>query len=378
MRPPAKMDWVLLFALLPILSAGLVTMYSFTDENSFFIKQLIWIAVSLIFFFGASFIDWRFLRRSNVLFGLFLGSAVLLLFLFVAGQTVKGAQSWFDFGVFSFQPVEPIKLILILILAKYFSRRHIEIANLRHLFVSGAYAFILFTLVLLQPDFGGALVVFLIWFSLVLVSGISKRHLLAVCLIGALSVAGLWVFVFKDYQKARLISFVHPLADIRGTGYNANQSMIAVGSGGLLGKGVGLGSQSRLKFLPEYETDFIFAAFAEEWGFIGVLTLCLSFGVVLFRILSAALAGRSNFESLYALGLVGFIMGQILIHAGMNVGLLPVTGITLPFMSYGGTNLVTLFLGLGILMGMRRYERDVHRELIQNEASVGALPSSVV
>lgn len=370
MKSSARMDWVLFFALLPILGAGLVTMNSFTEANTLFSRQLVWVAISLVIFCGASRIDWRFLRRSDILFGLFVGGAVLLLFLFVAGHIVKGAQSWFDFGAFSFQPVEPVKLILILVLAKYFSRRHIEITHLRHLFASGLYAFLLFVLVLLQPDFGGAVVVFCIWLGMVLVSGISKRHLAAVFCIGIISVAGLWLFVFKDYQKARLVSFVFPLADIHGSGYNAYQSMIAVGSGGLLGKGVGLGSQSRLNFLPEYETDFIFAAFAEEWGFVGVLLLLLSFGVVIWRILAAALSGRSNFEALYALGLASFIMSQVLIHAGMNVGLLPVTGITLPFMSYGGTNLVTLFLGLGILMGMRRYQRDAHRELLQNEVSL--------
>ena len=370
MRTSSRMDWLLFVALLPILGAGLLTMHSFTEANTLFSRQLVWIAVSLVLFFCASFIDWRFLRRSDIIFGLFLTATALLLFLFVTGRVVKGAQSWFDFGAFSFQPVESVKLILILVLAKYFSRRHIEIAHLRHLFVSGAYALLLFVLVLLQPDFGGALVVFCIWLGMVLVSGISKRHLAAVFCIGLVSVAFLWSFVFKDYQKARLISFVYPFADIHGSGYNAFQSMIAVGSGGLLGKGVGLGSQSRLNFLPEYETDFIFAAFAEEWGFLGVLLLCLSFGIVIWRILAAALSGRSNFESLYALGLASFIMSQVLIHAGMNVGLLPVTGITLPFMSYGGTNLATLFLGLGILMGMRRYQRDAHRELLQNEVSL--------
>ncbi len=370
MKTSARMDWTLFAALLPIVGAGLLTMHSFTEADTLFTRQLIWTAVSLLLFFGASFIDWRFLRRSDILFALFAAGATLLLFLFVAGRAVKGAQSWFDFGTFSFQPVEPVKLILVLVLAKYFSRRHIEIARLRHLFISAAYAGLIFALVLLQPDFGGALVVFCIWLCLVLVSGISKRHLAAVFCIGVFVFAGLWSFVFQEYQKARLISFMHPFADIRGSGYNAYQSMIAVGSGGFFGKGVGLGSQSRLNFLPEYETDFIFAAFAEEWGFFGVLILFACFGVVIWRILVAALSGRSNFEALYALGLASFIMSQVFIHIGMNVGLLPVTGITLPFMSYGGTSIATLFLGLGILMGMRRYRRDAHRELLQNEVSL--------
>ena len=391
---PRSIDWALLLALLPIIAAGLITMYSFENgptaqckspaagvignagqpcetpaaiQSSFFAKQLVWLALSLAAFFAASFLDWRFLRRSDVLFSCFLLGAALLLLLFVVGKVVKGAQSWFDLGPLSVQPVEPVKLILILILAKYFSRRHIEIAHIRHMFVSGLYALILFALVLLQPDFGGAIVIFLIWFGMMLLSGISKKHLAAVLLVSALSAALFWAFVFKDYQKQRLITFMHPLTDIRGSGYNAYQSTIAVGSGGLLGKGVGLGSQSRLQFLPEYETDFIFAAFAEEWGFVGILILCAAYGVVIWRILANAHYGLSNFEILYGLGLALFIMSHFFIHVGMNLGLLPVTGISLPFMSYGGTNMFVLFFGLGVLMGMRRYARAAHKELMQNE-----------
>jgi len=164
-----------------------------------------------------------------------------------------------------------------------------------------------------------------------------------------------------------LVTFLHPLTDLEGAGYNAYQSTIAVGSGGLFGKGVGYGTQSRLQFLPEYQTDFIFAAFAEEWGFFGVVILFLLYGVVLWRILLNALLGVSNFEMLFGIGLAFFFMSHLLVHVGMNIGLLPVTGITLPFMSYGGSHLLTEFAGLGILMGMRRYRRTIHRDDIKNE-----------
>ena len=388
-----SIDWLLFLALLPIMASGLVTMYSFEqgknasceqktvgdetiisegDEclteiespNLFFRKQLVWLFLSLTVFFIGSVIDWKFLRRSDVLLGLFLCGCGLLLLLFFLGTT-RGIHGWLDLGVLNIQPVEPVKLILIL--AKYFSRRHIEIAHIRHILISGFYAFVLFILVLLQPDFGGALVIAFIWFGMVMLSGISKKHFLTVLLIGALSGLFLWAYVFKDYQKQRLFTFLHPLTDIRGTGYNAYQSMIAVGSGELLGKGVGYGTQSRLQFLPEYETDFIFAAFAEEWGFIGVLLLFLCYAIVIWRILLSAMHGLSNFEILYGLGLAILIMSHFIIHVGMNIGLLPVTGITLPFMSYGGTHTLTLFAGLGILMGMRRYKRTAHKDAIQNE-----------
>ena len=365
-----RIDWLLVFFIVPIILAGLFTMKSFTPQDgaiNFFEKQIIWIVLSFIVFFSFSFIDFRFLRRTDVLVTLFLLFSALLVILFIIGYTVKGAQSWFSFGVFSFQPIDVMKLVLILILSKYFSRRHVEIRDIKHIFISGFYALIPFVLVLLQPDFGSAMVIFLIWFGMVLVSGISKTHLLFVFLSGAIIFISLWTFVFAPYQKARFISFLNPLADIHNSGYNASQSTIAVGSGQILGKGLGFGTQSRLKFLPEPQSDFIFAAYAEEWGFVGSFSILLLFGLVIWRILNSALMGASNFEMLFGMGIAIFFMSHILINIGMNIGLLPITGIPLPFMSYGGSHLVTEFAGLGILMNMRKYARSAHRDDMKNE-----------
>jgi rod shape determining protein RodA len=163
------------------------------------------------------------------------------------------------------------------------------------------------------------------------------------------------------------MNFIHPLADIQGTGYNAYQSTIAVGSGEIMGKGIGYGTQSKLKFLPEYETDFIFAAFAEEWGFIGIIFFCVTFAVLIFRIISGAFLGSGNFEILFSLGVAILFMSHFFINVAMNMGLLPVTGITLPFVSYGGSHLVTSFFALGILVSMRKNVRSVHRNSSQNE-----------
>lgn len=358
----ASIDWVLFAALMPILGAGLLTMNSFVGENYFFEKQLILVGLALSVFFLAALIDARFLRRTGVLVFLFLSTVGVLLLLFAVGSVFKGAQSWFNLGLFAVQPSDPAKLILVLVLAKYFSRRHIEIANFRHILISGFYAFVLFGLVFIQPDFGQALIIGSIWFGMVLVSGISKKHLLLVFLVGVLASACLWFFVLHDYQKTRIKTFLHPLADVRGAGYNAYQSTIAVGSGELWGKGIGYGTQSKLQFLPEYQTDFIFAAFAEEWGFAGVMVLFFLYGLVIFRLVRSALYGATNFETLFAAGLAIIILSHFLIHVGMNIGLLPVTGVTMPFMSYGGSHLITIFLGLGLLMSMRRYSRGMHRE----------------
>jgi rod shape determining protein RodA len=362
-----NVDGVLFLAALLLVLAGLVTMNSFVGSSRFFERQILWLVVSIIVFLIASSVDWNFLKNTRVIITLFFLSVGSLFLLFVLGSVFKGAQSWFDFGAFSFQPTDPIKLVVILILAKYFSRRHIEIANIRHILVSSFYMFVIFILVFLQPDFGSAIIIFFLWLGMVLVSGISKKHLLAVFLTGVVAFGGLWLFVFKPYQKARIVNFIHPLTDIRGSGYNAYQSMIAVGSGQLFGKGIGYGTQSKLQFLPEYQTDFIFAAFAEEWGFVGVIILFTLYGIVFWRILRISFRGGSNFEVLFGMGLAILFMVQSVVHIGMNIGLLPVTGNTLPFMSYGGSHLLSEFLGLGILMGMKRYSRPVHKSITKNE-----------
>lgn len=352
-----SIDWYIFIPAILISLAGLVTMDSFSGENYFFFRQSIWLLVSIIIFFIATALDWRFLRRTRVIVPIFIIVAVALLSLLVAGQVTRGVQSWFQLGAFAFQPSDPAKLVIILMLSKYFSRRHIEIKNLRHILVSGVYAFLIFILIFLQPDFGGAMVILGIWLGMVLISGISKKHLTFVVVLGAVISVVLWMFVFAPYQKARILSFIHPLADVRGAGYNAYQSTIAVGSGGVFGKGVGQGSQSKLQFLPEYETDFIFAAFAEEWGFVGVVILLILCLILLTRIVNNAQLAATNFETFFGLGVAILFSIQIAVHAGMNMGVLPVTGITLPLMSYGGSHLLTEWLALGILSSAKQHSQ---------------------
>ena len=365
-----RIDWLLVFFILPIIAAGLVTMKSFTpSENAgdFFSKQLIWISVSFAIFFIFSFIDFRFLKKTEVLVFLFLLMSFLLLVLIILGHISHGAKSWFSLGSVAFQPVDLMKLVLVLVLAKYFSRRHVEIRDIKHLFISGIYALVPLVLVLLQPDFGSAMIILFIWLGMVLVSGLSKTHLLAVFAIGLFVFMSLWFFAFHPYQKERIYNFINPLTDIHKSGYNVFQSTIAVGSGQITGKGLGFGTQSRLKFLPVPQSDFIFAAFAEEWGFIGCALILLFYCLLIWRILRNASLGASNFEILYGMGIAIYFMGHILVNIGMNIGIMPVTGIPLPFMSYGGSHLLTEFIGLGILMSMRKYGRPAHRDDMKNE-----------
>ncbi len=262
-----KIDWIMLSSALVISFLGIITMSSFTSEDAYVNHQVIWLILSLLVFFILSIFDYRFLNKTKVVVAFFLTSIFLLVAVFLLGHTAKGAQSWFTIGGISFQPSDPVKLGLIILLSKYFSRRHVEIRNFRHILVSGFYSLIIFLLILIEPDFGSALVIFFIWLGMIFVSGVSKKHLLMVFLTGAIVFSGLWVYVLKDYQKNRVLNFIHPLADTRGTGYNANQALIALGSGQVLGKGIGYGTQSKLKFLPEYKTDFIFSAYAEELKF---------------------------------------------------------------------------------------------------------------
>lgn len=362
-----SVDWVALASALALSVLGLLTMNSFTGDDPFFFRQAIWIILGVGVFFIASSVDWRFLRRSNVAAWAYAAIILPLVALVLVGNAWQGARSWFDVGAFAIQPVEFVKIVLIIALAKYFSRRHIEIRNIRHILVSGVYAFIVFVLVALQPDFGSAIIIGLIWLGLVLFSGLSRRHLFAVLALGVTAFGGLWFFGFEEYQKERVITFLHPLADIHGAGYNAYQSTVAVGSGELLGKGIGYGTQSKLRFLPEYQTDFIFAAFAEEWGFLGVLLLFALYGTLFFRILQSAMRGASNFETLFTLGVLCYFAAHFALHVGINVGLLPVTGTTIPFMSYGGSHLLAEFLALGMLSGMGRYARATHKDALRLE-----------
>lgn len=362
-----SIDWLLLVGSYVLVGAGLVTMHSFTGDSPFFERQLLWVLLSTVVLGLTAAIDARVFRRTSILVLLFGATAALLALLLVIGEPVLGAKNRFDLGFFALQPADPAQLVLVLILAKYFSKRHVEIAQLKHVFISGMYAFAFFVLLFLQPDFGSAVIVFSIWLGMVLVSGIPLKRLALIATLCMVAVGGLWVFAFQDYQKERILTFLNPLGDIQGAGYNAYQSTIAVGSGQILGRGIGYGTQSKLEFLPEFETDFIFAAFAEEWGFAGVTILFALFGVVFWRLLVAARFGASNFETLFCLGVLIWFLSHAVIHIGMNIGLLPVTGTTIPYLSYGGSHLMTEFLALGIVLSMNRYARSVRREEADRE-----------
>ncbi len=346
---------------------GIITMNTFGEGASLAPRQLIWLGISTVAYLVCATIDMRFIRRAPVIVTAFVIVASLLAALLVIGHATLGAKSWFNFGFFAFQPSDPAKLVLIALLAKYFSRRHMEIGYFWHVIMSAAYAGSLILLILVEPDMGMAVIFTSVWFGMVLASGIPKKHLLIVFAAGLVLATGLWFGGLHEYQRVRILAFLNPAADIHGSGYNAYQAVVAAGSGQVWGKGIGYGTQSKLRFLPEYETDFIFAAFAEEWGFIGVVLVLLLYGLLLAQMLAFARRMSTNFDALFTIGVVILFLAHITVHTGINLGLLPVTGTTIPFMSSGGSHLVIEFAALGIITSLARYARIVPRETALQE-----------
>ncbi len=366
-RPRLFFDWTLLLPALVLSFLGILTMSTFGQGASLAPRQILWLFVATGVYLVLSTLDMRFIRRTSVVMTLYAISFVLLALLLVIAHPVLGSRAWFSLGPVSFQPADLAKLAIIMLLAKYLSRRHVEIGDFRHILVSGAYTLTFVLLILVEPDLGNAIIFGTLWLGMMLVSGISKKHLAVLALIGLLAALALWFGGLKPYQRARIVSFINPAADIHGSGYNAYQAKIAVGSGELFGKGIGYGTQSKLRFLPEYQTDFIFAAFAEEWGFVGVVLLLFTYGLLFARLAQIARAAATNFDTFFTLGVLILFASHVAIHTSISLGLLPVTGTTIPFMSSGGSHLVLEFGALGIVTSLARHGRGAVRDVQANE-----------
>lgn len=327
--------WLFLPALfLSIL--GLVTLFSIAPE--FFQSQLIYLLISLVVFFLISQID-SFLLTGFSTIG-YLLSLLLLALTLLLGPSIRGAARWLTIGSLRFQPSEIVKPFLILFFAKFLSSPSTQ------LFKSILVLTPPLVLIFLQPDLGSALVILAIWLGIVLAKGINFKTIVSGALILAISLPLLWR-VLAPYQKERLINFLNPGRDPQGANYSQIQAQISIGSGQFLGKGLGQGTQSVLKFLPEYQSDFIFAAYAEEWGFVGV-TLMLGLYFVLFARLLSLASQTEGVKSLIFIGVFSFLFFQFAIHVAMNLNLLPITGLTLPFISSGGSSLLACWMALGI------------------------------
>jgi len=357
-----KLDWKMIGAVLALCAIGLLTLYSTNYGKPsliFFEKQVVFILIGLaIMFFFSYFDPGIFKNRGSLVIVIYLiGLSLLVLVLFLSKQ-IRGTHSWFNVADFGFQPVEMIKLVVILVLAKYFSFRHVEMYRARHVIASAIYIGLPATLILLQPDLGSTLILGAIWIGLVVLAGIKLRHLILVLIGIAIIFSLAWFGALKPYQKDRILTFLNPQRDPFGASYNLIQSKIAIGAGGIFGRGLGQGVQGRLDFLPEKHTDFIFSAFAEEWGFIGVIFLLALYGLLFYRLVKMSLHSQNNFSRIFCAGVCLMIFSELFINLSVAMGLLPITGISLPFISAGGSGILFHFVAIGIVQGFVVHTRE--------------------
>ncbi len=321
-------------------------------------RQAQFTVAGLVLMFAASVVDYRSLRAWRIWF--YLAFVALLVAVIFFGTTVFGATSWIDVGPFQFQPGEIGKLVIIIFMAGTLQTKAKSVSRQAFLTAIG-FSLVPVVMVLVQPDLGTAMITAVIVLVVGLHAKLTRAQrgvlimglVLSVGLIGA-SFKNIGPFggVLKDYQKKRLTSFINPEADKGGSGYNVYQSKITVGSGGLTGQGLGFGSQSQLNFLPVVHSDFIFAAIAEAWGLVGSYGIIGVFMFLILRILNAAKISGDEFGSLVAVGVAAMLLFQVLVNVGMNIGIMPVTGIPLPFLSYGGTAVITYFLAMGVIQSV--------------------------
>jgi rod shape determining protein RodA len=359
-RIVSNFDWITLSVTVLIALIGIMTIYSATrpledgSHSVFYIKQSIWLLMGLIAVFFIATVDYVWLSRFSLF--LYVIGLCLLIAVFLIGKTGMGAQRWLSLGPLSFQPSEFFKLAYILMLSGYLTTFPAPL-NTKALFrVFFAIAFLPFVLLAKQPDLGTAIVVLLITAGLVIAHGISKKIIALIVIISLISLPFLGNIFWgglKDYQKNRIVAFMDPDIDPEGIGYQLTQSKITVGSGKIFGKGYMRGTQGPFRFLPEKHTDFVFAAFAEEWGFMGTTTLLFLYLVLILQGLDTAKKARDDFGRLLALGITFMFLIYFFVNVGMTIGLMPVVGIPLPFMSYGGTALLSNFIAVGILISIR-------------------------
>jgi len=350
-------DWLLFLAILILACAGIAAIWSTTDGtslNSYFGKQVIYVCAGLIAFAALLYIDYHFFT-DFITFIYIAGLSVLGLVLII-GTSIHSNKSWIDIGIFRFQPSELMKFFVIIALAKYYSELDQEYLGFRELMFGGLIVFVPVLLVILQGDLGTAVTFFPIYAVLTCLAGIKRKHLLSMLLILIVAAPPAW-FLLRGYQKDRIEKVFNPGSDPHRLGYQTIQSEIAIGSGKFLGKGFKRGSQGNLGFLPARHTDFVFAVLSEEKGFVGSISILGLFLLVSSRLFRAAREAKDKVGSLIVVGVLALMLFHVVINVGMVVGLLPIAGIPLPFVSAGGSSLISFFAGMSICMGirMRRY-----------------------
>ncbi len=356
-------DWPILIVTVLILIIGGLSLYSALDVTGqhmssarYFFRQLCWIGIGFIAMFAVLTIDYQAFQ--SVAYPLYWIGVAALVLVHLLGKTSLGAQRWITIMGVNIQPSEFMKIIVIIAMARYFSvTGGAKPLSLRELAPGIALALIPAILIAKQPDLGTALSILIISGSMMLFVGIRKRYLLTAVILALVTIYPVWHYYLKPYQKHRVLVYLGLIKDFRGIGYHIYQSKIAVGSGALFGKGFLCGTQHLLQFLPEHHTDFIFSVWAEEWGFVGSVVLIGLYVILTLLGLNVARRAKNRFGTLLAFGITAMIFWQAAINIGMVLGLLPVVGITLPLISYGGSSMLTTLISVGILLNisMRKY-----------------------
>jgi len=360
-----RFDWTLVLLAIALICIGIAMIRSATSHftapgvligDSPTIRQIIYAVGGMVLLFAIAAINYRIWKDFQYV--IYASTLIILGLLFIIGHTSFGARSWLRPD--SVQPSELTKIFLILVLAKQLGLEdERELDHFRHVLGSFLLVAPVILLIYLQPDLGTAVIVAAIWLGMVFAAGVRLRHLAIFGITGAATVPAIWLSL-EDYMKARIIHFFNPQSDPSGASYNVIQALIGIGSGGLWGKGYGHGTQSQLHFLRVRHTDFIFSVLAEEMGFLGCIVLLLFIALLLFRIMKIAEASQDAFGRLIAVGVASMIFAQSFINLAMNLNLLPVTGLPLPLISYGGSSLITTLIGLGLVesVSMRRKKLD--------------------
>lgn len=357
-----RVDWNFAFVIFALNVIGLINLYSATHgvhssgNSNLFWMQIVWLTAGWGVYFVVTLIDYKFfIRFAYVFYALNLGALAAVMFF---GKSFYGAQRWLDLGFFRYQPSETMKFVMIMVLAKILARKKItDGLSFKDLALPGILTLIPFALTVKQPDLGTAILIAAISASLVFFVRVKKSILIIGLLIGVITAPLVWNFGLKSYQKNRILTFVSPGRDPRGTGYNSIQSKIAVGSGKVWGKGFRKGTQSQLEFLPERHTDFIFSVLSEEHGFIGSVFTVSLFIVLYLMGIRIATQARDKFGSLIVIGVLSYLFWHMFVNMSMVIGLMPIVGVPLPLLSYGGSSLVATMAGLGLVSSVayRKY-----------------------
>lgn len=354
-----KLDWILIGSSIALVAIGELSIWSSsTARNDFanFEKQLIFFWVGIFAMFAISFFDYRLIRNNSalILFLYAVGIAALAGLLLFAPE-IRGTKAWYRIGGISIDPIEYMKVILVFMMAKYFALRHVEVYRIRHIALTGIYFAIPIVLIALQPNLGPVLILGILWIVLLLIAGIRFQHLFGILAVGILIFSLGWTFILLDYQKSRIASFLEPELDPLGIGWSQLQSQIAIGNGGMFGQGFAQGTQTQYGFLSEPQNDFVFSAIAEEFGLFGACLVFLLLLLLIWRVVRIGINSQDNFSRLYASGFATLLIAHIFINVGMNLGLLPIIGLSLPFVSYGGSSLIVTYIGLGVLLSIKTH-----------------------